>query len=538
MSLRLKTIIGVALIEAMLLLLLVTVALNYLRSTNNEGLVKRAQTIATLFAATTEDAVLSYDLATLESYAEGLIQSPDLVYARVLGPDDILFAEAGDTSHINGGFIQDRSIDTVDDRVFDSQALIVGGGVQYGKVQVGIDVNSIDEAIAEARSRSAIIALIEMSLVALFSFLLGTYLTRQLSGLQQAARRISKGNYDINLRASGKDEIAQVARGFNAMAHSLRDTSRQRDLYETALETLNRELEERVEKRTQQLSEKNNELGQAYADLKSAQEGLLRSAKMASLGQMAAGVAHEINNPLSFTMSNLQSLKQYTESYRSIIADYEGVIRSDAPEDVRVAKIAQLQAQYDLAFLNEDIDELMHDSVEGLERVREIVKGLREFSHAGSDTEYEMTDLNECIQTSLKMANNELKYHCEVVTELSEVPSVYCNHGQINQVLLNLLVNAGQAIEGQGTITVTNRVLSDRVEVRVSDTGKGMTPEQVKKVFDPFFTTKPVGQGTGLGLAICYGIIKDHGGSISVESEPGKGSTFMVTLPLEVPISQ
>jgi signal transduction histidine kinase len=533
-SIRLKTIIGIACIEALLLLLLVSMTLNYLRTTNYDALTKRASTTVTLFATTTKDAVLSYDLASLDAFVREVLKNPDLVYARVLGPDHNVVAQGGDPTVLARPFIADHSVETTTDGVFDTAAEIREGGQVYGQVEIGLDISSMNAIFVEAERRSELIAVLEMGLVALFSFLLGSYLTKQLKVLHSAAKTISDGGLDLHVPVKGHDEIADVAGAFNTMVDNLRETSASRDRFENDLKELNRSLEQRVLRRTEELRKKNSELEQATREIKEAHAKLLHSEKMASIGVLAAGVAHEINNPIAFIMSNLQSLKQYTQSYRSVIQAYEegATLTSLEDREAQQEKIQKLYEEYDLEFINEDLDDLLSDSIEGAKRVRDIVKGLRAFSHIDTVSTRSQCDLNECIQTTLKVVNNELKYHCEIRTELNELPLIYCCPGQINQVLLNLFLNAGQAIKDKGCVTVRSAQKDNMLTIEVEDTGTGIAAEKIEKIFDPFYTTKPVGKGTGLGLAISYGIIHEHGGELNVTSEPGKGSCFTISLPL------
>lgn len=535
MSLRLKTIIGIAAIEAVLLLLLVSMTLDYLRTTNYEGIVKRASTTATLFATTAKDAVLSYDLASLDAFVNEVLKNPDLVYARVIGPDQQLFAEAGMPEALSADFAADQEVESVDDGIFDTYALVAEGGVVYGRVELGLDINLLRQTIAEAEQRSALIAAMEMGLVALFSFILGTYLTRQLQGLRKGAQQISAGELDINIPVKGKDEIADVARAFNVMASDLEEASRRRDQYEAELEELNRSLEDRVKQRTHQLVEKNKELLQANDEIKKTQAKLVQSEKMASVGVLAAGVAHEINNPLGFVMSNLSTLEEYVKNYRELLGAYETLfsLKDSQERKAQYAKIKSLVEEYDLAFMNDDLDDLLKDTHEGSVRVKEIVKGLKAFSHVDSAEEMQLTDLNECIETTLKVANNEIKYHCEIVTDLGDIPQVNCIPGQIKQVLLNMLLNAAHAIKEQGRIEIASVFREEAVEISIRDNGCGIAKDELGRLFEPFFTTKEVGKGTGLGLSISYGIIvDDHHGDIRVESELGVGSCFTIVLPI------
>lgn len=540
MSLRLKTILGIASIEALLLLLLISMTLDYLRTTNYEGLSKRASTTATLFATTSKDAVLSYDLASLESFVNEVLKNPDLVYARVLGPEDQLFAQAGEKAVLARSFQADLLVEDVSDSIFDTYAEISEAGVVYGRVEIGLDINSLTATIDEAKNKSASIAALEMFMVALFSLILGTYLTRQLKSLSDAAKTISAGNLAVQIPVKGRDEIAEVANAFNAMAIDLQEASQRRDEFESQLKELNRSLEDRVVQRTQELVEKNVQLEKANHDIKDTQAKLLQSEKMASVGVLAAGVAHEINNPLGFVMSNLSTLEIYVNNYKALVSEYQALFKMTDSEErkIQYQRINQLIEEFDLEFMSEDLPDLLKDTHEGSIRVKEIVKGLKAFSHIDQAEGMQLADLNECISSTLKVVNNELKYHCQVIVELGELPHIYCLPGQIKQVLLNLFLNAGHAISGKGTITISSRLENDCIEISVQDSGCGISKDDVGKLFDPFFTTKAVGEGTGLGLAISYGIIvEEHKGDIRVSSEEGVGSCFTVVLPvvLEAP---
>jgi len=537
-SLRLKTILGIAVIEAVLLMLLISMTLDYLRSTNYESLDKRATTTATLFATTTKDAVLSYDLASLSAFVNEVMKNPDLVYARVIGPEGMVFAQAGDEQLLARPFAADQHVELVDDGTFDTFADITEADQSYGRVELGLDIQSLTDVITEAERRSAVIAALEMGLVALFSFVLGTYLTRQLKVLSSAAKSISKGELEISVPVKGKDEIAEVATAFNAMTVNLHDANERRNEFEAQLKELNRNLENRVEQRTKELVAKNSELEQANRDIKTAQAKLLQSEKMASVGVLAAGVAHEINNPLGYVTSNLSTLENYTKSYQLLISEYQKLAKLDSLEEIKAqqVKLAELEEEHDLDFINEDLDGLLTDTMEGSSRVKEIVKSLKSFSHVDREEKFEFVDLNECIETTLKVLSNQLKYHTKIDLNLSSLPEVECIAGQVKQVLLNILLNAGQAIKDNGEIKVDTAVKDDTVTVSIADTGEGIAEDQISKLFDPFYTTKPVGEGTGLGLAISYGIIvEEHHGDIQVESTLGEGTCFTLVLPIRQP---
>jgi|GEM_PF-1969264 len=263
---------------------------------------------------------------------------------------------------------------------------------------------------------------------------------------------------------------------------------------------------------------------------------LFHAQKLESIGQLAAGVAHEINNPIGFIMSNQNTFKEYITIIKRLLSFYDEIfpklakLGTDGSDDI-LKKIETLKKEEDFPFLLNDIDALMGESEEGLLRVRDIVKGLKTFAHSDSVSNAEV-DVNNVIDSSIKMAWNELKYKCEVVQNLATIPCVFGNAGQLSQVFVNLLVNAAQAIPEKGVITIDTYAKQDTVYIKVSDTGAGISKENLTKIMDPFFTTKPIGQGTGLGLSISFDIIKQHNGILTVESDVSRGTTFTIALPV------
>ncbi|SBT09065.1 PAS/PAC sensor signal transduction histidine kinase [Candidatus Accumulibacter aalborgensis] len=304
---------------------------------------------------------------------------------------------------------------------------------------------------------------------------------------------------------------------------------------EEALRDSRARLEERVRERTADLQTANATLEaeklhqeELIDKLEDTHHKLLQSEKMASIGQLAAGVAHEINNPIGFVNSNLGTMQRYAEDIFRLLAAYEkveGSLASGVLDD-----ITRLKNEIDAAFLREDIGNLLTESVDGLQRVKRIVQDLKEFSRVdGSEPEW--ADLEAGIESTLNVVSNELKDKAEVVREYGHIAQIRCFPSQLNQVFMNLLLNAAHAIDSHGSITVRTGHDRESVWVEVADTGKGIKPEHLEKIFDPFFTTKPVGKGTGLGLSLAYGIVHQHGGHIEVSSEFGKGSIFRVILP-------
>ena len=294
-------------------------------------------------------------------------------------------------------------------------------------------------------------------------------------------------------------------------------------------------MEERLRERTQALEVANAKLEAEKAQqqilirkLSDMQGQLLQSEKMASIGLLAAGVAHEINNPLAFISSNFGALERDAKDILKLISAFEGV-EGLLPGEAR-APVAFMKEDIGLDDIRQDLDALFVESREGLQRVKHIVQNLKDFSRPGG-TQKEMADLEQGLNSTLNVAWNEIKYKADVVKEYAGVPPLYCLPSQINQVFLNLLINAAHAIEGKGVIVVRTGYDDKVVWVEIEDNGSGIAPDHLDHIFEPFFTTKPVGKGTGLGLSIVYGIVQEHRGTIAVKSEVGRGTVFRVTLP-------
>ena len=274
-----------------------------------------------------------------------------------------------------------------------------------------------------------------------------------------------------------------------------------------------------------------DQLEKAYESQKAAQSQLVQQEKMASIGQLAAGVAHEINNPVGFIRSNLNTLGKYLQRFDDHIDTLEHLLQQTGQEEL-IAQANKSRKEKKLNLISQDAVQLIEESVEGTNRVSVIVQNLKSFSRV-DDTGLRWADLNECLEASLSIAWNEIKYNSRIEKDYGDLPQVLCNPQQLNQVILNLLVNAAQAIEQQGVITLKSWADSQWAYISVQDTGCGMSPEVKKRIFDPFYTTKEVGKGTGLGLSICYDIISKHHGSISVDSILAQGTTFRIQLPLQ-----
>ncbi|SKA09330.1 His Kinase A (phospho-acceptor) domain-containing protein [Trichlorobacter thiogenes] len=297
------------------------------------------------------------------------------------------------------------------------------------------------------------------------------------------------------------------------------------------LRNYNEVLFNKLEAKMQELQKTIDEQKKYEETMKAMQAQIIQQEKMASIGQLAAGVAHEINNPMGFITSNLTSLGKYAERLDSYIAALQGSIYS-CTNHPGLDELDQLRQKLKVDYIVSDVNELINESLDGANRVRRIVQDLKSFSRL-DQAESTHANLNECLDTTINIAWNELKYISTLERQFGEIPEVVCNPQQLNQVFLNLLVNAAQAMEQQGIITVKTWTEPGWVCVSVADTGKGMPKEVQNRIFEPFFTTKPAGKGTGLGLSISVDIIRKHHGEITVDSEAGKGTTFTVRLPVE-----
>ena len=317
-------------------------------------------------------------------------------------------------------------------------------------------------------------------------------------------------------------EVQQMA---NTLAAKW-DMARRASLQTSHLELL-------VEQRTQALTHTSQALQQEIDERKQLESQLVQSEKLASLGQLAAGVAHEINNPVGFISSNLGTLDGYFKQLQQMLDAYR-----QAEEAMGDSQLAALRQRLDLDFLQEDIPTLIRESKEGIGRVAQIVKDLKDFSRVDNDQTWQWASLQQGIDSTLNIVASELKYKADVIKHYTPLPDIECLASQLNQVVMNLVINAAQAMgPTRGTITISNGVDGDNVWLEIADNGSGIAPETLQKIFDPFFTTKPVGEGTGLGLSLSYGIVKKHRGEITVTSELGKGTTFRVVLPIRQTLS-
>ena len=300
---------------------------------------------------------------------------------------------------------------------------------------------------------------------------------------------------------------------------------------EKEVRSTNEKLEQLVKKRTEKLE-------QSLVSLQKTQGQLVQSEKLNSLGLLSAGIAHEINNPMSFIMSNIITISEYIKVLKNIIDKYKSLeteishLHQTRETKLLFDDIEKIKSEEDIEYILKDVDSLISETQTGTVRIKNIISNLRSFAHFDTAAK-EKVNINKVLETTLKIAHNELKYKCSIQKEFDKIPHITCNPGELTQVFLNLLVNASQAIKSNGNVTIKTETKNNNIIITITDTGIGISEENLNKIFDPFFTTKEVGKGTGLGLSVSHGIIEKHNGTINVSSKQEEGTSFTISLPLD-----
>lgn len=374
-----------------------------------------------------------------------------------------------------------------------------------GHYALFVSLNASDSVISKLKLAMVYVTSLLVLVAMLLSFVFSRRIVKPVESLVYAMKRVKTGRTEqIPATTESPYELEYLVRSFNEMTRNISAAKR----------TLELKLEE---------------LRRANQEIKDTQTHLIQSAKMISLGELVAGVAHELNNPIAFIYSNMLHMAEYVKKLKQIIVEYRKILPHAPPRERD--RVSGLERDLEIEYILEDMVELTQSCVDGANRTKEIVLGLRTFSRMDEST-FKEADLHEGLRNTLRLLSSEFKARITVHEEFGPVPFVECNSSQMNQVFMNLISNAAQAISGRGDIWIRTRHEAGYAVIEIEDTGSGMSGETMEKIFDPFFTTKKVGEGTGLGLSIAYGLIQKHQGTIQVESEPGKGSRFTVRIPV------
>ncbi len=341
---------------------------------------------------------------------------------------------------------------------------------------------------------------------------------------------------DVLFRLDARDRLVILKKPFDAIeVNQLANMLTAKWQMARQVEAQLSQLEAAVHLRTLELTRANEALEGEVRERKHLQGQMVQSEKLASIGQLAAGVAHEINNPIGYIFSNFGTLGGYLDKLFEMLAAYESAEHA-MPSAEGAATLRKLREDVELDFLKEDIPVLMRESLQGIDRVRRIVQDLKDFARVDSLQDFQWANLHDGIDSTLNVVASEVKYKAEVFREYGQIPEIECLPSQINQVVMNLVVNAAQAMGSErGRIALRTGTQGGNVWLEVADNGSGIPAETMAHIFEPFFTTKPVGKGTGLGLSLSHGIVTKHHGTISVDSAPGQGTTFRVVLPIQQP---
>ncbi|NVK20342.1 MAG: HAMP domain-containing protein [Methylocystaceae bacterium] len=627
MSFKLKTILGVGLIQLILLSILVYNSLQYLKKSNQEQFLQRADTTAHLIATMTSDALVALDLATLDALVSQTLLNKDVLYLRIIHTNGKTLAQGGHKDALTKPFHKDATIDqAMHDGIFHAQSDIRISDHSLGQVQIGLDIGVYAQLMTQARKRMLGVAATEIIFVALFGYLLGYLLTKQLTAIQSGAKEVAKGDFGHTIPVKGKDELADTAISFNKMSVALKEFAeelkeakdkaearqvRAETILQSAVSSIhagvlivnennetvltNQSLKDFWDTTSLSLEElismsKDNKALRAQRPIislfeeadkyvrwtevhegdqyvlisrykidiggfiitmtdvssmyeaekreKDLQRNLLQSQKLEALGTLAGGIAHEINTPVQYIGDNLHFLKSSVEQLAEAFSLYHALVQN-LKEGEHAQQAEQCLNKYEeveVDYLLEESVTAAEESINGVKQVSNIVHAMKEFSHPANKAKMAI-DLNHVIERTSIVCKNEWKHHAELIFNFDEnMPEVPAFEGEMNQVFLNLIVNAAHAIADKGgrdnTITITTSYDADHAYIEIKDTGSGV-PDKIKdRIFEPFFTTKDVGKGSGQGLAICHdAIVNKHDGEIEVSSQENIGTTFKITLP-------
>lgn len=429
---------------------------------------------------------------------------------------------------------------TIDNKNYLAKSIVFTGASQSLTTTVLYSISLLEVAQYKLWKHLGLLFLLGSSILAITGFLISRTITRPLKAVTQVAQRVTQeSNFDLQAPVTTEDEVGILAIAFNQLIQQVKRLLAEQYEANQKLEVYSQTLEEKIEERTQALRQKNIVLKQTLQELRLTQSQLIQKEKMSSLGQLVAGIAHEINNPVNFIYGNLKHTDDYTQQLLWLLQLYQKYYPYPEPE------IQNAKEEADIEYLTEDLPKMLTSMKIGASRIREIVLSLRIFSRL-DEAEFKTADIHEGIESTLLILQYRLKSQSHrpqitVIKDYGEIPKIQCFAGQLNQVFMNILANAIDALEEafqnglcpEPIIRISSVQMNENVVVQIADNGTGI-PEAIQShLFDPFFTTKPVGKGTGMGLSISYQIITEkHGGSLRCISLPEQGAEFVITIPI------
>ncbi|WP_108650201.1 HAMP domain-containing sensor histidine kinase [Dongshaea marina] len=481
--------------------------------------------IVTTVTSTAIEAIISEDHALLKTIINQLVANHSHIESIIITNEQRDYLASWSRNEIRE-----------QDQVYQLKVPVSYAGETFGYIIASFSLNHLDNEIKYILNMAHLfisLALITFSLI--IWFILQTIIFHPLKKINNRLSRIAKGKkaYDIDFMAP--PELSVLAEITNELSSFIKKKQLQEqelinsriELENTLLRSVNK-IESTISDNKIPQQERSNIITQIISEYKNDQNKLIQTEKMASLGVLSAGIAHEINNPLSFVKSNINRLNEYFSTIIKPISFFYANKREKNIESQIKIQLEEMES--DISFLAQDAPLLITESLEGMDRIEGIVSALRSFSRMDKNS-LECIDINEQLDSTIKIVWNELKYHCQIHKEYKSIPNFIGNPGKIKQVFLNLLINAAQSIKDKGNIYIRTYHDNQYIFIEIEDTGSGMTNETKNQLFTPFFTTKDVGKGTGLGLSISLGIIEEHGGYIDVESILGEGTKFVISLP-------